>query len=121
MRMETENMPGGPKMRPFFGRVMVMPSPVDEAQRESGLVIPMAYEGDDGIKRGVVAGIDDAFDEAYAEYSFHEIIPIGTVVYYTGGITIQGYVFLGGKEIIALEVEEKGESNDEDEDLLRPR
>jgi hypothetical protein len=81
------------QLRPFWGRIIVAPSPVDEAQHKSGLIVPTHYEGDDDVKRGIVlaADLDDLDDE----------LPPGTVVYYVGGIRVLDLIVLDRQEVLA--------------------
>lgn len=92
----TENL------RPFWGRVLVLPSGVDEHERSSGLIVPAQYEGDDKVKRGVVVHIDGLDHEATE--SMDAIRP-GTVVYYVAGTRVLDAIILDRHEILAYEVE----------------
>lgn len=91
------------QLRPFWGRLTVMESPVDEEQRTSGLVVPIAFDGDAGIKRGVVLYLDDTYRDD--GHKLEERIPAGTPVYYKGGTKIGDVVILEPEEILAYEAE----------------
>lgn len=88
------------KILPFWGRVSVIPSPVDEAQLDSGLVVPMTYDGDDDIRRGVVQAIDLASNE---QMESPELLVPGTVVYYRNGVRILDVIVVERNDIIAYE------------------
>lgn len=99
--METEIM--AKLVRPFcgHGRATVQESPVDEAQRDSGLVVPLSFDGDDGVKRGVLLNV--APDPGtYAG----DPLPRGTVVWYRGGVRIQDVVVVDLANILAYEADE---------------
>lgn len=95
--METEIL--AKELRPFWGRVAVLPSPVDEEERPSGLVLPLKHEDDAGILRGVVVALDEVYDQTRN----FERISAGTVVYYRGGVRIRDVVILDAAEILAYE------------------
>lgn len=71
------------KVRPFWGRVLVVDSPVDEAETASGLIIPLKMDGSE-LSRAIVTH----HDAHYAEnpnsngYPHPDLIPPGTVVFY---------------------------------------
>jgi co-chaperonin GroES (HSP10) len=91
------------KLRPYYGRIAVLESPVDELERPSGLIVPLD-EGDDETRRGVIIRIDYVDDTEDTEY-VRERLREGTVVYFTGGITISDIIFLQSSQIIAYEEE----------------
>lgn len=99
MMSELQNLQA--QLRPFWGRLMVLPSPVDQAELPSGLIVPI--NGMQGAERGVVYQSDIAYDEAYPGYDISTILPVGTVVYFKGGVRIGEYVFVTGQEIYAYE------------------
>jgi hypothetical protein len=72
------------RVAPFWGRVAVLPSPVDQTQRRSGLVVPIGAVEEDGeaVQRGVVSAVDEGASavEAWAEYV--AVLHPGVVVYY---------------------------------------
>lgn len=86
-------------LRPFWGRVMVIPSAVNEEQRQSGLIVPMEWEGDEEMRRGVVTHVDETIGTTT------ELVP-GSVVYYRGGVRVGDTVVLDRHEIYAFEVSE---------------
>ena len=92
-------------LRPFWGRVSVLPSPVDEEQRESGLVVPLRYEGDQNVARGIVEAVDETGSHPDLVNAY-EVIRPGTVVYYRDDDKlprIRGLVLLAIGEILAYE------------------
>lgn len=88
------------KLRPYYGRISVLESPVDEEQRDSGLIVHI--DTDHGIKRGVVANVDRVEGDPSEEYMRERIVE-GTVVYYLGGVKISDLTFITSSEIIAYE------------------
>jgi hypothetical protein len=90
------------RLRPFWGRIMVLPSNLDDEARPSGLVVPLVYR-DSPVKRGIVAHVDRT--RAEQSESIDDIEP-GTVVYYVDGLRIQDCVMLLRHEIVAYEVGE---------------
>jgi len=97
-------------IRPFWGRVALLPSPVDEYERASGLVVPDHYDGSHesghvGIYRGIVIAIDPN-TEAIPGFPSAEWLPVGTVCWYTsGGYTVRDTVIIAPEDIIAIEVD----------------
>lgn len=87
-------------LRPFWGRIMVIPSSVNETERRSGLIVPTEYEGDDEVKRGVVTHVDRWRAEPIE--SPDDIGP-GDIVYYRGGVKVLDTVVLERNEIYAYE------------------
>jgi len=92
-------------LRPFWGRIMVLPSPVDEAQLPSGLIVPINGMGD--ADRGVVVAADEAYDEAFPGYDISTILCVGTVIYYRRGTQIGEYIFVEGSDVFAYEPAEE--------------
>lgn len=90
-------------IRPFWGRVALLPSPVDEYQRASGLVLPDHYDGSEGIYRGVVIATDPS-TEGIPGFASMESLPVGTVVWYIGGgYIVRDTVIVNPDDIIAVE------------------
>lgn len=87
-------------LRPFWGRVIVIPSAVNEEERGSGLIVPTQWEGDDGVKRGVVTHVDESLGFGPTD------LGAGSVVYYKGGVKVLDTVVLERHEIYAFEVYE---------------
>lgn len=87
-------------LRPFWGRVAVIESSVDEEQRASGLIVP--FELQPGIKRGMVIALDNN-GEWHPSYKVDEILPPGTVVYFKGGDKIGDTHILDNEDILAYE------------------
>lgn len=88
---------------PFWGRATLMESTVDETQTEGGLIVPIAFDGDDGLKRGVVLAVDNPWDEGTTYHRAVAEIEVGTVVYYRGGTRIRGVIVVDMNEIVAFE------------------
>jgi hypothetical protein len=95
------------EIRPFWGRVTVIESPLDEAQRESGLILPIT-----GIelKRGIVLSIDHVWDEHLPGYPVGETLPEGTPVYYRAGIKIGDVVVVDLNDVLAYECPTEGDT-----------
>jgi co-chaperonin GroES (HSP10) len=91
-------------LRPFWGRVTVSESPVDEEQRESGLVVPHRHEGDDGIIRGIVLHCSERSALGLTCDAADHLLP-GTVVYYpkAAALRIAGVVILHHADVLAYE------------------
>lgn len=90
-------------IRPLFrlGRATVIPSPVEEIAHPGGLIVPLRYDGDSAVERGVLvhATADDRFGT-------EQHLPSGTVVYYRGGVAIAGVVVVELQDVIAYEADE---------------
>lgn len=103
MSAETATHEDTHRLRPFWGRILVLPSSVDESERASGIIVPMGETlGGPRIKRGVVLHIDPWRGEPIA--SAEDIVP-GTVVYYRDGVQVLDGVILERAEILAYEVD----------------
>jgi hypothetical protein len=87
-------------LRPYYGRIAVLESIVDEVARPSGLVVP--FEMDPNVKRGVISHVDYVDDSEAEEYVKERLAP-GVVVYYMGGVSISDITFVQSSEIIAYE------------------
>ena len=97
----TEISDTAKKIQPFWGRVALLPSPVDEYQRASGLVVPDKYEGEEGIHRGIVIAVDDG--DGFLPIM--HILEVGMVVWHLGGYTVRDTVIVRGEDIIAYEAD----------------
>jgi hypothetical protein len=93
-------------VRPFWGRATVIESPVDETERQSGLIVPHRHEGDDDVRRGVILDIDRVFDDGSAPGKSSEQIDKGMVVYFQGGVQVLDVIVLRMDEIVAFEAAE---------------
>jgi co-chaperonin GroES (HSP10) len=92
---------------PFYGRITVAPSPVDEEQRESGLIVPIRHEEiRKDSDRGIVLAVDVAYYEATGEWGEYvsKLIP-GTVVHFRRGVQIGDFVIIDLDDILAYESE----------------
>jgi co-chaperonin GroES (HSP10) len=92
------------QLRPFWGRVTVSESTVDEAETPSGLVLPMKHADDDGILRGVVLHCSDRAASGYTCDAADSLTP-GTVVYYSAmaALKIAGVTILHHSDVLAYE------------------
>lgn len=88
---------------PFWGRATLMDSPVDEATRESGLIVPLTAEAGTDVKRGVLLALDEHWDNRNEGYRICDQIHVGMVVYYKGGIKIGDVIVVEMNQIIAYE------------------
>jgi len=88
------------KILPFWGRITLVESPVDEEQHKSGLVLP--HSVDEGVHRGVVQSVDQFHHEEVE--SITDLRP-GTVVYYRAGTKILDVVVVNRSDILAYESE----------------
>lgn len=98
----------GSRVRPFGGRATVLPSPVDEEQLASGLVVPAKFEGDAGVDRGVIVDVDGPEGPMLGYVSEAALEP-GTVVYYKrrAGWRIGDLLVLNLDDVLAYEHEAK--------------
>jgi co-chaperonin GroES (HSP10) len=88
-------------VRPFWGRVTVAESTVDEDQRASGLVLPVRYEGDDGVRRGIVL---DVAVGGYASDAVDCLEP-GMLIYFRRSVKIDHDVLVVElSDVLAYEV-----------------
>lgn len=91
-------------LRPFWGRVTVSESTVDETETPSGLVLPMKHEDDDGILRGVVLHCSDRNPGGLTCDAADHLLP-GTVVYYSAmaALRVAGVTILHHADVLAYE------------------
>jgi co-chaperonin GroES (HSP10) len=89
-------------LRPYYGRIAVLPSDVDEEERPSGIIVP--FELEDGLQRGVVLDIDILEGDLSEEYRSARI-SVGSVVYFHGGWKIGDTYFIDSQDIIAFEAQ----------------
>lgn len=89
---------------PFFNRIAVIESIVDDAERRSGLIVPLAFDGSSGIKRGVVVS-HDPIALANDPGDWVKALVPGRVVYYreTSGVQIGDVRVLEVVDVIAVE------------------
>lgn len=71
------------KVRPFWGRILLMDSAATEEQTASGLIVPVQDE-DPELTRAVVVQHDPHFMDSPSGlgYPSIDIIPVGSVVWY---------------------------------------
>jgi co-chaperonin GroES (HSP10) len=80
---------------PHWSRAVVAPSPVDEDQTESGLIIPHTHgDGRQDFERGVVVALEPDTTSA---------LEVGMVVYYRRGWKIRDHVVVDLPDILAYE------------------
>jgi hypothetical protein len=92
---------------PFWGRVTVLPSPVDEEQLPSGLIVPIRHdESRDVCDRGIVLAVDQTYHDLsgpWAEYALR--LTPGIVVHFRRGVRIGEAVVVDIDDILAYESE----------------
>jgi len=83
--------------------ITVLPSPVEEAVRDSGIIVPFSVEGDrDPIHRGIIIDIGASPCESWGE------LQPGMVVYFTRSTRVADVEIVFHDHILAYE-----ESDDE--------
>ena len=92
------------KVHPFWGRVSVIESPVDETQQPSGLILPWAAD-EKHLLRGVVTGNDPTYDSDDS-YRYSDVLKPGVIVWYTHGVRVRDVVIVNASDIYAFETEE---------------
>lgn len=97
----------GSKIAPFWGRVAVLPSPVDQTERDSGLIIPLHHDGEGGdVLRGVVVELDRTYHEIIGQYrDYAQRIDTGTVIYYRDPLRVLDLDIVHMEDILAYEKE----------------
>lgn len=90
---------------PFWGRATLMESAVDEAQRASGLIVPLGKDAGSDVKRGVLLDIDTHWDEGTGNRLVQDQLHKGMAVYYRGGVRIGDVIVVEMSEILAYESE----------------
>lgn len=96
-------------LRPYVGhgRATISESPVDETQRDSGLIVPLAFDGDDGLKRGIILHV--AYDPAYPsplDTIGGLTLDSGVAVFFRRGVNIAGTIVVELHDVIAYEADE---------------
>lgn len=84
------------ELRPFFGRVTVSPSEVNEEQTASGLIVPLG--GEDRFLRGVLLHVSTEPPGLGAD-----VLEPGMIVFYRRGTRILDVVVVDLQDIIAYE------------------
>jgi len=97
-------------IRPFWGRVAVIDSPVDEIETRSGLIVPVSHGhvGDDHFvpRRAIVQEIDATYGDnpPGQMVELARLLEPGTVVhYYDEGWRIGELVLILPSQIVAYE------------------
>jgi co-chaperonin GroES (HSP10) len=94
----------GQRVRPFWGRVAIMESPVDQEQRPSGLIVPLKHEEiEETCRRGVVLHIDQRYHELDGWGVYAQQIDAGTVVYFTKGVRVGDTWIVDISDVLAYE------------------
>lgn len=95
----------GKLLRPFWGRVTVIESPVDEEDR-NGIIVPLTRDEGGDFLRGVVQHVDQTYHDmdSWAEY-VRKIAP-GTVVFFRKGVRIRDSYVVEIADILAFEADE---------------
>lgn len=95
---------------PFWGRITVVESPLDEEETKSGIVVPagaLAGEPDDGepARRGIVQAMDaEIFREGTPERTCAEKLAVGNVVYFRNPVRLRGDLLsVGLQDVLAVE------------------
>lgn len=72
------------RLRPYWGRITMSDSPVDEEQTESGLIVPLKANGEDSsLKRAVVMETHlQAWENDDTHHACVEELEPGRVVWY---------------------------------------
>jgi len=83
-------------LKPTEGRCIVVPSPVDEEQMRSGIILPSSEMSD--FDRGIVVEVPDTIDSTCG-------IKKGTVVYYRRSYKIGDHLVVESHDIYAYEEE----------------
>lgn len=82
-------------LRPCWGHFTVLPSPVDEVERQSGVIVPISSAEHSEYTRGIVLHVASGGIPEDAK------LPEGSVVYYWGGARIGDVVVVGYEGIVA--------------------
>lgn len=102
--MTTDTIMMG-KLRPYWGRVMLIESHVTEETRTSGIVVPVT-DSDSTLQRGVVQHVDMVWHEDAPTRGLAELLLPGTVVYYRNGWKIGDVIFVDTDDIVAFEADQ---------------
>lgn len=92
-------------IKPFWGRVAVMDTPVDEVVRDSGLSVPIKSDDfNQPFRRCVVASVDSDWSDTDRKNACELIVP-GTVVYikHDAGVRIIDLYVIELGDILAYE------------------
>lgn len=102
----TETTVAERQLRPFWGRVTVIESAVDEEERESGLIVPLAGL-DEKVRRGVVLHIDQTYHDTEGHWNaYARQINSGTVVYFKDGHRILDTWVVDISDVLAFELDD---------------
>lgn len=86
-------------VRPFWGRVTIVESPVDQEQTPSGLIVPLGMDSgeksDPVARRGIVKALEPhVFDEGTSSRDEADLLTPGTVVYFRRATRLVGDVLI---------------------------
>lgn len=86
------------QVKPFWGRVSVADTPVDEHQRDTGLILPFGTI-EDHLTRGIVVAVDDAYQDS--QYAGR--LQPGMIVWYARGRRILDVTIVDFEDIYAFQ------------------
>lgn len=87
------------RVKPFWGRVAVAESTVDDHERQSGLILPWGTD-DQHLLRGVVTDVDPDYDDGHLS-----ALKPGMVVWYSRGRRVLDVTIVDAEHIYAYETE----------------
>lgn len=90
------------ELHPFWARATIAETPVEEATRESGLIVPIKSE-QGRFQRGVLLEIDLVWDENTPGHLIADQLGAGTVVYFQKGVKIGDVWVVDIQDILAFE------------------
>lgn len=88
-------------IKAFCNSVTVLPSPVDENETASGIIVPLDYEGNAKIERGVIISKGECHCEMW------DRLRPGLVIFYKKGTQIRDVVVVFHDDIVAYEEEDE--------------
>lgn len=86
------------QVKPFWGRVSVANTPVDEHQRDTGLILPFGSI-EDHLVRGVVVAVDSAYENS----TYAGVLQPGMIVWYRAGRRILDVTIVDFEDIYAYQ------------------
>jgi hypothetical protein len=90
------------ELHPFWARATIAETPVEEATRESGLIVPIKSE-QGRFQRGVLLEINEAWDEGTPGRAIVDTLKRGTVVFFQKGVKIGDVWVVDIQDILAFE------------------
>ena len=104
-----ETIPTMHRLRPHWGHVTVLESPVDEEQRASGLIVPLNHQRHgEALQRGIVLHCSeyDQWGRPHEEDDGHGLLEQGTVVYFREGHRVGDVIVVNRSDVLAYVTEE---------------